>query len=608
MTTGWPTFTLESSSNKWGDATYTWATLSTGKVRDLSIRRGRSSERQSTNAGSLAVTLSSKDRAYDPEQNSLLNGTPVRLKVVVGANTYYPFTGYVDAWNPVDEISNTDSVTRLSAKDGFKILARNNLRGYQAAVLRDAPFAYYRLGESSGTTMVDATGNGHNGTYVAAPSTASSLVSGGDGARTFNGTTQYGYASGFTLPFASDSAQPFTLECWVKGTGASTSWYAVGYQGNAPYTAYPNFALISYNGSGNQIKFQVQTQTTFITITYSWTDDLAAHHVVGTWDGATPLLYVDGVSVGSSSSTSPFTGASSSSTLNVGGSESSVFAETLDEVAVYTSVLTATQIVNHYKAGSFFAVETSSTRVTRVLDMLGWPSALRNLDTGTVSVGVNDSEISALSALRQAETGEAGTVFMSGDGKVTFQNRNHTDTLSPATTISDTAPSTSFQDFGRTFDESFLLNEIAVTWSTDVAPAIARDSTSIAQHGLVTEAVTALLLTQGDAGDLAGHLLAQYSMPVARVETCTVTVATFAGMTVREDIIGLELGQLVTVVRTPMGTGTQINAPYRVEGISHTITKDTWAITLQLSPAALVDWFYVEASASQAGLGDAVLD
>src|SRR5215831_14920886 len=43
---------------------------------------------------------------------------------------------------------------------------RNLLSAYSSAVLADHPVAYYRLGETSGTTAVDSSGNGSNGTYV----------------------------------------------------------------------------------------------------------------------------------------------------------------------------------------------------------------------------------------------------------------------------------------------------------------------------------------------------------------------------------------------------------------------------------------------------------
>src|SRR5215469_15882953 len=47
----------------------------------------------------------------------------------------------------------------------FSSLYAASPSNYEAAVLSDHPAAYYRLGETSGTTAVDSSGNGHNGAY-----------------------------------------------------------------------------------------------------------------------------------------------------------------------------------------------------------------------------------------------------------------------------------------------------------------------------------------------------------------------------------------------------------------------------------------------------------
>ncbi len=40
---------------------------------------------------------------------------------------------------------------------------------YSASVLADSPLAYWRLGEASGTTAADASGNGRTGSYLNTP-------------------------------------------------------------------------------------------------------------------------------------------------------------------------------------------------------------------------------------------------------------------------------------------------------------------------------------------------------------------------------------------------------------------------------------------------------
>jgi hypothetical protein len=91
---------------------------------------------------------------------------------------------------------------------------------YSSEVLADSPLCFLRLGEASGTTAADSSGNSHAGTYAASPTLgATGLIAGdSDTAVTFNGSSQYvsidnssGWADGTS----------FTAEIWVKASGVT---------------------------------------------------------------------------------------------------------------------------------------------------------------------------------------------------------------------------------------------------------------------------------------------------------------------------------------------------------------------------------------------------
>ena len=69
---------------------------------------------------------------------------------------------------------------------------------YSAAVLVDAPYAYYRLGEASGTTAADSSGNGRHGTYA-----TTNITLGATGLLT-NGSQQSGHLSRRRVPAGGD--------------------------------------------------------------------------------------------------------------------------------------------------------------------------------------------------------------------------------------------------------------------------------------------------------------------------------------------------------------------------------------------------------------------
>ena len=65
--------------------------------------------------------------------------------------------------------------------------------GYSQTVLADSPRAYWRLGEASGTSAADASGNGRTGSYVASPTLGvpGALTGDSNTAVGFNGSSQY---------------------------------------------------------------------------------------------------------------------------------------------------------------------------------------------------------------------------------------------------------------------------------------------------------------------------------------------------------------------------------------------------------------------------------
>ncbi len=89
---------------------------------------------------------------------------------------------------------------------------------YNAAVLADSPLAYWRLGETSGTTAADSSGNNRSGSYVASPSLNQPGALAGDTNRAvgFNGSSQY-----VNVPYvAALNPAQLTVEAWATRPAA----------------------------------------------------------------------------------------------------------------------------------------------------------------------------------------------------------------------------------------------------------------------------------------------------------------------------------------------------------------------------------------------------
>ena len=223
---------------------------------------------------------------------------------------------------------------------------------YFSAILADHPVAYYRLDESSGQPQDSSGNNMHTNITNGSPmyGQTGAIVS------DFNNKAIGFLASNndyFEAPDSDilDYGDVFTLEAWVlRGGVGAVEHFIVGkgddgtnragglyIQDDRVMIAQTDVAPLIYS-------------TIFITDTTTW------HHVVGTKNGSTLHIYVDGVDVTDNSTLNNFTCQNTTRQLSIGaevgggGGHASFFAGGLDEVAVYKTALTQAQIQVHYKA------------------------------------------------------------------------------------------------------------------------------------------------------------------------------------------------------------------------------------------------------------------
>ena len=182
-----------------------------------------------------------------------------------------------------------------------------------------------------------------------------------------NGVTPTSYAFVPRVTSALTLRAPLTLEAWVNssstqfgdligqgGSGLNSpsgggNWGGIrmAYGGNA--SGGPNLQAYAYDGNGSEVLSFTTPGNSLPRGTW--------HHCVLTFDGATGILYIDGGQAASGLLTnaldtwSPLTigagrwqGSPPAPTRGVSGTE--------DEVAVYTNVLSALQVTNHYLAGT----------------------------------------------------------------------------------------------------------------------------------------------------------------------------------------------------------------------------------------------------------------
>jgi hypothetical protein len=228
-------------------------------------------------------------------------------------------------------------------------------KSYQDTILADSPVLYWRLGEASGTSAVDISASGYNGTYTSSPtlSQTGALTADSDKSVVFTGSNYVIQTSTGNLTGSSPSTE--SIEMWVKPTSVGTSM-GLYQTANGLTSPTPTRLLqVATNGKVRALPCNVAytDYTTSALSSGAWT------HIVWTRNGTTNLIYINGTQE-TSNSISATCGMQSTYLAN---GFPGYFSGAIDEFAIYNTTLSAGQVAAHYNAGiaTYGSICTSTT-------------------------------------------------------------------------------------------------------------------------------------------------------------------------------------------------------------------------------------------------------
>ncbi len=224
---------------------------------------------------------------------------------------------------------------------------------YGQAVQNDGPAAWWRLGEASGTIAADQLA-ANPGSYSAGATLGQPTLIPGDTqskAVAFNGTNGF-----MKVPSAAalNLTNAISLEAWIKPTSlpASGAFASVLTKAEA-YSLQFNGPRMEFTviQSGTRRRLQAPAGAVVAGSTY---------HVVGTFDGTTQRLYLNGAQVASGALSGSASVISNPLVVGSWDGTSEFFKGTIDEPAVYAKVLSAAQVQNHFDAASAVSLSAPS--------------------------------------------------------------------------------------------------------------------------------------------------------------------------------------------------------------------------------------------------------
>lgn len=228
------------------------------------------------------------------------------------------------------------------------------------------------------------------------------------------------------------------------------------------------------------------------------------------------------------------------------------------------------------------AGQTTSQRVSTILDLINWPPAFRDIGTGATTCQVDPSTTrTALEALRKVEFTEQGAAYIDAAGNYVFKGRQFVYDAQAATPTEFNQDGTGINYANIRFglDDKTIINKVIAT-RIGGTPQTYSDATSIETY--FTHSLNSSdLLMQTDANALA--------LATAYVETRKATAIRIDAITLDLVTLGYGAGVLAALsldffntvdITNTTPQGSTISKKLQVQQIAHEITPNSWTTTL----------------------------
>jgi len=573
----------------------------TSYVLDANINRGRSDEFSQYAQGTATLNLNNSTRIFDPYFEtgtyfgSLIPMTPMRIKL----DATVMFVGFVTAWPTKYDVSNKYAVSTIPCVDATRILSNSFLfkSGYQQKVEADTTTsAYFPMQQTELDILTTSDGKFISNPDVRVPTLVPSNIptgasntiaaSGSNPNLLYEGSASLVGISPTVTPIACKRVEFFIDMTDIKTSG---SMWVMSFQRRAVsgggYVGDLMYASIDDSGQLTTLQYSDYASGNGYLNT-SLTIDIkpkpGGNYVVVQADATTIYVYVNGSVVFTAAlvAYSPVFVVDPIYEISVSAGMSHVSFSTVD--------ISNTDIAARYQDAIGHPGESSSSRLTRVLDDIGWPAAWRSIETGVQTVGTyRPANQPATQYMRQIENAEQGTICINREGDVRFENYNTVNTIKPVAFFSglsgSTYPYNDIEIDANNVDAIF--NRIDATY--EFGDVSVSDSTSITLYGPQAQTIDLSLMSTPEAAELAASVLLElYKNPRLSVQQLTVNMLSNLA-TLEPFLPTLELGDDIVVIFQPNNSGTTIWRCLKVQGFSHTIRNDQWVTSIYLGPSPI---------------------
>lgn len=270
--------------------------------------------------------------------------------------------------------------------------------------------AYYKFDESSGNAS-DSSGNGYTLTNNGTTAYAAAKINNGADFGSTNTTKSFSIANDMGITGTS-----ITMACWVNITTAPASGDSLRFMYHGDSGTKVNEMILYKNNSGtleiyyNRLRAGIANDGFFYTKTLTtgtW------YHVAMTYDGSTITGYLNGVSVGTSSSSGNGTDAGYYDGVKIGvnhAADADWMTGLIDEAGIWSRALTAEEVAQLYN--SYGGIQYPFTNPTLVFNQTNESPTNQSAYTfSSVNLGTATSDrVIIVSTTGRADDGTARTL------------------------------------------------------------------------------------------------------------------------------------------------------------------------------------------------------
>jgi hypothetical protein len=240
------------------------------------------------------------------------------------------------------------------------------------------------------------------------------------------------------------------------------------------------------------------------------------------------------------------------------------------------------------------AGDLSGTRINEILDTIGWPATMRDVDTGLTTMQADPgTNRTSLAAMQTVANSEYGAVYVDASGSFVFQDRTVTVSSIGATPtlFADDGSGIPYANAVWKLDDTLIFNKSTVTRSGGTAQ-VATNQASIDKYFLHSYFLDGLLMqTDAVALDYARAYTAsraETSIRCDAVELDLYTANYNAGIIAALD---LDFFDPITVITTQPG-GSTLDKTLQIFGVAFNITPNSWkTVFTTLEP--IIDGFII---------------